>query len=305
MRATLFHDGVHCDAGDVESALDMCPICLATNLRRKVYQIQRSPEIFMLECPNCWGCSASYMPIPSFLDRYYGNYYQGTQHKTTTNNPQRFARRISAVAWITNRSPIRILDYGGGDGSLACAIAERLLQSRLTDRAEIHLVDYEPARSCDRSEITVYGYKELASVEGHYDLILASAVLEHIPHVNEIIRRLVALARADSYFYARTPFMIPFARLLGKIDLTFPAHVHDMGSSFWNRFIQTFDLRAELLVSRPSIVETTFTEAPLRSVAAHLLKLPSYLELSVRHPFPLDPIWRLVGGWEIMLRFRA
>ncbi len=99
--------------------------------------------------------------------------------------------------------------------------------------------------------------------------------------------------------------MIPLARLIGKFDLTYPAHVHDMGSSFWNRFVQTFGLRADLIVSRASLIETAFREAPVRTVAAFIMKLPSHLELALRHPRPVDPIWTLVGGWEVVLRFHT
>jgi len=32
--------------------------------------------------------------------------------------------------------------------------------------------------------------------------------------------------------------------------------------------------------------------------------LPSHLELAVRRS-PTDPIWKLVGGWEVVLRFQG
>jgi hypothetical protein len=99
--------------------------------------------------------------------------------------------------------------------------------------------------------------------------------------------------------------MIPLARVIGKFDLTYPAHVHDMGSGFWNRFVQTFGLQADLIVSRPSPIETAFSEAPARTIAAFIMKLPSRFELAVRHPRPIDPIWTLVGGWEATLRFHT
>jgi hypothetical protein len=201
---------------------------------------------------------------------------------------------------------VRILDYGGGDGSLAQAIASKILDKAGRDcHVQIDLVDYEaPAVSSDR-RIAVRGHKDLSDIEGDYDLIIASAVLEHVPQVNGVVRGLVASARPGAYFYARTPFMVPLARLIGKFDLTYPAHVHDMGCSFWHRFAQTFGLQADLIVSRPSLIETTLFEAPARTVAAFVMKLPSHLELSLRRPRPVDPIWKLVGGWEVVLRFQA
>lgn len=65
-----------------------------------------------------------------------------------------------------------------------------------------------------------------------------------------------------------------------------------------------FGVSGELLVSRPSIVETSFREAPLRTALAHLSKAPARLEnvLRRRGPGPSDRLWRLVGGWEVLIR---
>jgi 2-polyprenyl-3-methyl-5-hydroxy-6-metoxy-1,4-benzoquinol methylase len=261
----------------------------------------------MLKCASCHGCSASHMPKEHVLERYYSQYYADTELRTTTSNMAYFARHVLAsMTGLGQSSSFRILDYGGGDGSLAHSIAREIIRKFGENcRIQIDLVDYEGPGAFSDKQITVRGHRNLVTIEGNYDLILASAVLEHIPQVNGIIRTLVASARPGAYFYARTPFMIPLARLIGKLDLTYPAHVHDMGSSFWNRFAKTFGLEADLIVSRPSIIETTLSEAPARTIAAFLMKLPSHLELAMRRHRPIDPIWTLVGGWEAVLRFRA
>jgi 2-polyprenyl-3-methyl-5-hydroxy-6-metoxy-1,4-benzoquinol methylase len=247
------------------------------------------------------------MPTDSVLAQYYSQYYTSPQLRTTTSNTRHFARHVTTpMPGLTRSNVIRILDYGGGDGSLAYAIASGIVGGSGENRdIQIDLVDYEAPGVFSARRITVTGHRDLTEVKGNYDLILASGVLEHVPQVNGVIRKLEALARPGAYFYARTPFMIPLARLTGRIDLTYPGHVHDMGSSFWNRFVQTFDLRADLIVSRPSLIETTFFQAPARTVAAFIMKLPSHLELAVRRRPPIDPIWTLVGGWEVVLRFHA
>jgi 2-polyprenyl-3-methyl-5-hydroxy-6-metoxy-1,4-benzoquinol methylase len=246
------------------------------------------------------------MPKEDVLAKYYSQYYADSDLKTTTSNTKYFARHVAAsMTGLARSNPIRILDYGGGDGSLSYAIASELVDKSSSRHVQIDLVDYEAPRVFGNDPISVRGYSNLGDVEGDYDLVLASAVLEHVPRVNGVIRKLVASTRPGAYFYARTPFMIPLARLIGKFDLTYPGHVHDMGSSFWNRFIQTFDLKAELVVSRPSLIETTFSEAPARTIAAFMMKLPSHLELAMRRSRPKDPVWTLVGGWEVVLRFGA
>lgn len=246
------------------------------------------------------------MPKEDLLARYYAQYYAGTELKTTTSNARYFAHHVTApMPGLLRSGPVRILDYGGGDGSLAYAIAREIIDRAGDNReVQIDLVDYEAPRSFDDPRVIVRGRDNLDEIEGSYDLVLASAVLEHVPEVNAVIRKLAGSAGPGAYFYARTPFMIPLARLLGNLDLTYPAHVHDMGSSFWNRFIPTFGLKAEMIVSRPSLIETTFSEAPARTIAAFLMKLPSHLELAVRRS-PTDPIWKLVGGWEVVLRFQG
>jgi 2-polyprenyl-3-methyl-5-hydroxy-6-metoxy-1,4-benzoquinol methylase len=247
------------------------------------------------------------MPTEQMLGKYYSGYYAGSQLRTTTANAKHFARHVvGEMPNLAASKTIRILDYGGGDGSLAHQIAIEILgKGGAGCRAEIDLVDYETPSTCNDGRITLRGHKDLNNLEGDYDLILASAVLEHVPNVNQIIRRLTALARPGAYFYARTPYMIPLARLIRNFDLTYPAHVHDMGSSFWNRFIETFGLEADLIVSRPSLIETTFRKAPARTLAAFIMKLPSHVELALRRPRPIDPIWNLVGGWEAVLRFQT
>lgn len=295
---------MQCDAADIVPATDACPICLSTAPREAVLQVQAVPDVFMLKCATCHGCSTSHMPTDDVLARYYARYYADTELKTTTSNAGHFARHVTApMSGLTaTKGTIRILDYGGGDGSLAYAIACELLVRFEDARVHVDLVDFEPARPSDDQRIVMRAYRNIDEIEESYDVIVASAVLEHVPRVNGVIRKLMSSARPGAYFYARTPFMVPLARFVGKLDLGYPAHVHDMGASFWNRFVQTFDLDAETIVSRPSLIETTFREAPVRTVAAFLMKLPSHLELAVRRPGPLDPVWTLVGGWEVVVR---
>lgn len=87
------------------------------------------------------------------------------------------------------------------------------------------------------------------------------------------------------------------ARIFGvKLDFTYPGHIHDLGQAFWEHYFSanqkdTFNL----LVSQPSIVETTLSLNFIRTVAAHALKSPWYI---LRKHYPL------VGGWEILAQRR-
>jgi hypothetical protein len=139
-------------------------------------------------------------------------------------------------------------------------------------------------------------------VEGAYDLIVASGIFAHIPDADTAIRQVIARAGRRAYMYARTPFVLPLAQMIPLIDFTYPGLVHDMGSVFWSRFIDTFGMKGRMLSSRPSLVETTFAGAPARALLAHALKAPAMLEqalLGRNRP----PRWSLVGGWEAVMRF--
>jgi 2-polyprenyl-3-methyl-5-hydroxy-6-metoxy-1,4-benzoquinol methylase len=306
MQATGFHKSLRVSRADVYDASDSCPVCRSSRARRAVFSVQHDPEIDMLECFSCGAFSASQMPRAEVLDRYYAQYYEGLSNNYTLDDASRFARHILRfMPDLTIAGELRILDFGGGDGSLAIALA-RDLQNRASAPISITIdvVDYAIPKDTEHPKILIKGHKELENVEGGFDIVLASAILEHLPDAHTAIRRLTSLTTKRAYMYARTPSVLPIARLITSIDITYPAHVHDMGSAFWNRFTRTFDLDAHLISSRPSLVETTLRSSPVRTALAHGLKLPALIELALfgrKRP----PLWNFVGGWEVVVRFRG
>ena len=258
----------------------------------------------MLRCADCEGCSASRMPKPEALDTYYGSFYSEADRHVTMGDPARFARHVvGSMPDLTRRPALRVLDFGGGDGSLALAIVQRV--RKLANRkipASIEIVDYEPPAHVDTEAIRIVGRRTLSEISGAYDLILASAILEHIPDAYASINRLLGAATAETFMYARTPYVLPFARMIRGLDVLYPAHVHDMGSAFWGKFVRTFQVEADLIRSAPSFVETTFSQAPLRTALAYLLKWPAHIEILLGRS--QVPRWKWVGGWEVVVRFR-
>jgi 2-polyprenyl-3-methyl-5-hydroxy-6-metoxy-1,4-benzoquinol methylase len=303
MQATSFHKGIHVAREDVYEARDRCPICLSRDERHACLRIQDDPVIEMLFCKTCEASSASHMPRPELLDRYYAQYYSKASDHVAFGGPDRFARHLSAVLKPRAVGSLRMLDFGGGDASLAIALAQRFQASAgFQVPIAIDVVDYEKPRATNTPNLVVNGYRGLDDVGGPYDVLLASAILEHIPDAHTTIRKLVGMAGPGAFMYARTPYVVPLARLIPTLDTTYPAHVHDMGSGFWNRFVETFDLRARLLLSRPSLVETTLRGNPVRTVLAQVLKFPALAELWLSKQTRV-PRWKLVGGWEAVLQF--
>jgi SAM-dependent methyltransferase len=301
VRATAYHAGRTLTEGELHDPYDRCPLCASSAARAAVHRIQEAPAVELLACPDCRGASASRMPRAEVLDAYYAHYYAGDA-KTTTPDPRRFAASIARwLAPLQDGTRARVLDLGGGDGSIAIGVAELLVGAGAAD-AEVVVVDYEAPAPSLSAAIRVAGHRDLDEVGGAFDAVLASAVLEHIPAFEPAFRRLFALTAPGGSLYVRTPWMAPFARLSTKLDLTFPAHVHDLGGDFWNRAAQTFALDATLVRSGPSPVESDARTHLARAAAATLLKVPARIEARARRPAPRDPLWRWVGGWEAVLR---
>jgi 2-polyprenyl-3-methyl-5-hydroxy-6-metoxy-1,4-benzoquinol methylase len=303
IQATGFHHGKRLGAADIYDARDTCPVCRSSRPRKAIFRVQRDPDIDMLECATCGAASASHMPKPDVLRTYYAEYYSGTSLRHTMHKTERFARHaLRAMPDLHESQPLRILDFGGGDGSLAVAIA-RLLQAQGTSELiTIDVVDYPEPRAPEDPRISIHAHRDLTTLDSGHDLILASAIFEHIPDAHTTIRQVLDHANIGAYMYARTPFVLPLTRIIPSIDITYPGHVHDMGSTFWDRFIETFGMKGTMLSSRPSLVETTFARAPARTVLAHALKAPALVEQALLGP-GRPPRWSLVGGWEAVMRF--
>ncbi len=299
LKVTPYHASRHLEEDALTPELQTCPVCGYEGDRAAVCGVQRLPDVVMKRCPRCHACSVSRMPTDAALDHYYGHYYgQQQTDKITFTGLDRFARRlVKAIDLASLPERVRVLDFGGGDGSLALRVAA------LLDRP-VHLVvaDYETPKASDDERITIEGVPRLEQVEGAFDLIIASAILEHIPRLSDTLPELFSHLAPGGWFYARTPWMTPMARVFKNLDLTFPAHVHDLGAGFWNRLPQTLGLPLLHARSRPSIVETGLMQHPLRTSAAWLLKLPATLQVMRANPKPVTPIWRFVGGWEVVLQ---
>lgn len=296
MKTTPYHAGKHLEDADLGAPTLCCTACGDDGPRRPIHRIQDAPQVDLVECSRCGISSASRMPTDAALEAYYGAYYgEEDSDQITFSGVERFAKHLASFC---PEGASRIVDFGGGDGAVALALA-RILKARGAS-PEVLLVDYADPQT--DSDIPTRSVRELADATGQFDVVIASAILEHVPDVGEATRRLWALGAPGAIFYARTPFWAPMVKLVPSIDLTFPGHVHDMGPAYWNHFMTTLGLPGELLASRPSIVETTLAQAPARTVAAHLLKAPSRLECLLRGKGWTRPWWGYVGGWEVFAR---
>lgn len=243
------------------------------------------------------------MPRPEVLEEYYAAYYSGCEREVTFSDAARFARHIAGAFPRRAFGPsIRILDYGGGDGSLSRALAERLIAAGRTSRATIDVVDFASHEAQQSPSVALRFQRPTEPLRGPYDLVLASAILEHVPELHALLAALYDATAPGGLFYARTPYSVPLRRLVPRLDLAYPAHVHDLGSPFWNRFEETFSWSVRVVASRPSLVAGTLAADPLRALAALALKLPAHIEGRLSPRARRGRLWHLAGGWEVVLQ---
>ncbi|MEY4231712.1 MAG: hypothetical protein RLZZ362_2561 [Actinomycetota bacterium] len=266
----------------------------ALTVERAIHTLQGDPEVVLMSCGRCRATSVSRLPTSTALDDYYGSYYDDARvDAVTTDDPARIARRIASYA--AGNSDVDLLDFGGGDGSIGVEVLKRLGVG-----GSVTVVDYDHRRSATTpAGVRLTHASELGDVEGTFDLVVASAVIEHLPHPSVALQDLLAKVSIGGVFYARTPFVVPVTRAAGRvgvhIDFTFPAHLFDLGPDFWGgltSWIPSFG-DFDVIASRPSPVETGLRSHPTRTVASTLMKLPWWV---------LRERWPFVGGWELAAR---
>jgi SAM-dependent methyltransferase len=302
VKATKFQAGLHVNEEDLLPPDSRCPLCLEQHERKRVLLLQTEPEVYLLRCRRCGGHSASRLPTDETLHRYYGGYYQHSDNTVTCDDPLAFARHVMAYAapFLKERH-ISVLDFGGGGGDLSKAIAGLILANG-GSHAHIDLVDYNSNLGrAESSGVTLEAHQTLTEVKGkQFNLVLASAILEHIPFPRPVLIDLLSSVQPGGVFYARTPSVEAILRIFQFLrlpyDFTFPGHVHDLGQAFWEGVPQSVEAEAgtlRMISSRPSVVETSFSHNALRTIAAYALKAPWYL---------LGSHYRLVGGWEVVMQ---
>ncbi len=304
MNATTFHQGRRLAEDELLPERTACPVCLADGRGSALLTIQREPRVELLACGRCGAASASRMPKPDVLARYYADYYSGRERRITVGDAARFGRAIASRLGepAAPGEALRILDFGGGDGSLGLEVAKTLRAGWGRADLDVTVVDHGEPWARNESGIPLRGVLRLEEAPGPFAVVLASAVFEHVPELHATARAVFSRVARGGAFYARTPYLAPFGAVFPSLDLTFPAHVHDLGPAFWGRVADTFGLAARVVRSAPSPVEADVRTHPLRALFSHALKLPARIESRLGGVHP-ERIWRWVGGWEAVLRF--
>lgn len=297
------HAGMTLASADLLPRRSTCVVCGSSDLVRRL-RVHAAPEVWFRRCRRCGVVSADRMPTEEVLTRYYRDYYSSSllgkrERCVTVDTVHRLARHIVDCATPPGPARMSVLDFGGGDGAVGLAVADEL-ERRGAAEVVVTVVDLGDVPAADSrvtSRTSLTG-EDLAS----HDLVIASAVIEHVPDPAHTLRQLLESLAPRGALYARTPFheaMAMTARRLGReLDLGFPAHLHDMGCDFWERLPDTLALADGFTVthSRPSVVASSWSSRFARTLSAHALKAPWWV---------LGNRWRFVGGWEVVVERRT
>jgi 2-polyprenyl-3-methyl-5-hydroxy-6-metoxy-1,4-benzoquinol methylase len=293
----IYHKSVHLNENQLLPPDTACPVCLREGIRPCVLTLQDNPQVDLVAC-GCGCHSASRMPKPEVLEDYYSRYYDKFEETATFDGSERFGVHLYGMLQSSQRSAMRILDFGGGvDASLSRSVAREFID-RGTERVAIALVDRSASCPRDWGAITVDCYQELQTGAQEFDIVLASAVIEHIPSPRGVLMALLNSLGAGGGIYFRTPAVSSLIRLTSRfgmhLDFKYPEHVHDMGQAFWEQLIPSLGLTDSFSIvkSQPSIVQEDFRAHPLRATLAHAMKSPWYLFRSG---------YTMVGGWEAVI----
>ena len=277
--------------------VEKCRFCGGTTKELGIYL--KSPLIHHTKCMTCEAVSYDKILKQEKIPVLYSEYAYSSESdsKVTFSNIDRFAKHLLKYCVrfkknIRSGKSLKIMDFGGGDGSLSYVFAKKMMHAGLCDKADIAVIDFEKTIcKSDSPNIKIMHYDNLDLIDKDvsFNIIIASAILEHLPNLREDWNKILMHFKDDGLIYVRTPYKYPLFNLLKKIGirigLHFPEHIWDLGQNFY-KHLASDDIK--LVASRPSIVETSFKMNFFSCLAAHCLKAPWYI----------CHFWPYVGGWE-------
>jgi 2-polyprenyl-3-methyl-5-hydroxy-6-metoxy-1,4-benzoquinol methylase len=290
------------DLTNVES----CGVC-GCKVFERLAVYRENPKIHFIRCTKCGAVTYDKMLKQSVIDEMYDDdqYYDDTAEEgnVTFYGVERFGKHLLNVfRRVPIKEKCRILDFGGGDGAVSYALA-RMLKSKYSNADfDVTVVDYAKIlfkSSDDCIKMSHVFPLDSIPASDKYDIIIASAVMEHIPTPKDAFLKLFSLVKNGGMIYFRTPYRYPLHKLAKHFnvdfDMLYPGHIWDFGGDkWWRKLPQIIGLENEIKVvtSRPSIVEKSFKTHFLIALASYILKAPWFI----------CRFWPYVGGWETIYK---
>ena len=295
--------GCHVPEDSIGNELAGCPICGDSN-SVAIFSIQENPTVELNKCASCKIAYASRLPLSNFLSSYYSTYYMGHNGdaNVTTDSVKRFANHISRVVlkkYARNPSEVfKVLDYGGGDGSIGAKVAE-IIGKKKSMSTSIDVFENESSiDGLKKVEKCKYLFIE-SDLRGDYDLIIASGVLEHVKNPLDVLKMLLNLLAPGGIIYIRTPYVVPTHRLLSyfglKQDFGYPAHFFDFSPQCWDKILvlaSDYKDSIQIVHSGASPSEVGIMKKPVLALITLIFKLPT--RFGFKH-------WPFCGGFEVLI----
>jgi SAM-dependent methyltransferase len=180
-----------------------CPVCLASNTTPlREYRSQHQLPLFsqrgVFQCQDCGLGFAHPMPDQDSLNHYYAQDYRAIRNRTVVSNHPwgaAAARARSQAAFIHNAAQVtRCLDIGAGFGLL---LDELKRQGVTTAAVEPDLKAREHLRN--------QGHQLLDALDGSWDLIAMSHLLEHVPQPREFLASVKQHLEQGAYVFCEVP----------------------------------------------------------------------------------------------------
>jgi 2-polyprenyl-6-hydroxyphenyl methylase/3-demethylubiquinone-9 3-methyltransferase len=116
-------------------------------------------------------------------------------------DPLSIQHRHAISDWIADNPSIRkILDYGGGFGTLARLIADKK-PSLLVDIYEPHPSDYSKQKISNYPQIQF-----ISNIKNKYDVLVSTDVLEHVPDPLKTFEKMILSVKDDGYLIIANNF---------------------------------------------------------------------------------------------------
>ena len=200
-----------------------CPACSSSNARTR----GRKNDFDILACRSCGTLYTATLPNAATSQDY--DAYYGVENLSV---PEFINRRLDEIIGTFShyRKTNRLLDIGCGAGSLLQAAA----------RAGWNAVGVEISFPAVE-HVTAAGFEafcgELAEArfpDGHFDVVTASELLEHVPEPAPLVREIARILRPGGLWWATTPHSNGASGQLLKLDWSVvspPEHLHLFSSS--------------------------------------------------------------------------
>lgn len=298
----MFHEAasVTVSSQDLENPALCCPFCYRADSVGTGTYAQTNPAVEYLKCRNCYAIYSDRIPTSKYLHNFYHHaIYEGTISKSDAL-AKRLARSIVRgpirKELAGSISPLQVMDFGGGSGSLGLALRKALGR----EDTQVTLVDlYKPRDSLGLDFLTP---EQLSSRGDHnFDLLVLSAVIEHLAQPGAIAADLYKRVRSGGFIYFRAPSLFPLGKLRPNL-LRWPEHLSDLPPRFWHELPRSLGWKVEIVKSRPSQTSDRFQDDLLAALLANFMKLPGHLEalISALTNRRYRPKYQCAGGWDVV-----